>query len=159
MNILNNYNEIVPGLYIGNKAASQDVEFLKGIDFVINATKTIPFKKKGYRVALNDPGHSDWGEDQEIMLAELPIVLKIMRNQRNKGNTILVHCHAGAQRSAAIVLAYLYTYFEWGPPDIKKNPEEIWRSAVYHIVKKRNIAFFGGTAINFEPALRKFLNL
>lgn len=100
-----NAHEILPGLWLGNRASSQDNDWLaeKGITTVFNATKNIPFSpsvKHAYRIPVDDNL-----EPIEIMNMRKwapEAVLKIIREYKT-GRPLLVHCHAGMQRSAALV--------------------------------------------------------
>jgi hypothetical protein len=143
-------DEILPGLFLGNQATSQSLDFMRKhkIALVVNATKHIPSPFLGaihyLRVPVNDPGiHNGNNEDVEIMRASLPVVLSAIRAFRLRGRHVLVHCHAGAQRSAIIVAAYLLHR------GYVQTPEE----AISQVIKKREIAFFGGDSVNFRQAL------
>jgi protein-tyrosine phosphatase len=70
------------------------------------------------------------------------IVYKVLREYR-AGHTILVHCFAGMQRSAAVVAMTLIVL-------TKKSPDEIMAK----IRELRPIAFF--PAANFEKSIRNF---
>jgi protein-tyrosine phosphatase len=58
-------------------------------------------------------------------------VLNIIHESRLQGKTVLVHCHAGMQRSCAVVALYLIQYY-------KLTPER----AIKTIQSKRAIAFY-----------------
>ena len=62
-----------------------------------------------------------------------------------RGDHIYIHCHAGMQRSACVVAAYLIRYY-------KMTPQE----AVYFIRSKRPIAFT--PFINFQKSLDNYHN-
>lgn len=162
--------EILPGLWLGNEAASQNEKFFKhyNITAVVNATKQIPckFADKGvryYRVPVNDPGggHPLTQEDQQIMLAHLTEAVEFIRQNRKKNQVVLVHCHAGAQRSAAIVAAYLMTYGKFviqSTDDPLKIQQKKLHLTVKKMVRLRPVAFFGGRSINFQAALKHHFN-
>lgn len=167
-------NEILPGLWLGNEAASQDASFMQAhnITVIVNATKHIPckFKMRGikyWRVPVNDPGplpggHSLLQDDIQTMIKYLPETIKFIHAHHNAGQKILIHCHAGAQRSAIIMAAYVVTYGKWNinstnnPHTIKKIKK---RLAIKHIIQRRPQAFFGGTSVNFKPALDFYLGI
>jgi predicted protein tyrosine phosphatase len=149
-NIIVSADEILPGLWLGNEAASQSASFMKKhkIGLIVNATKHIPSKFLGkihyIRVPVNDPGiHSGDNEDVDIMRISLPLVLAYIYKFRRAGKNVLVHCHAGAQRSAIIVAAYLL---------FRKHAKNI-NDAINQVIKHRGIAFFGGSSVNFRRAL------
>jgi len=160
------YHEIHTGLWLGNEAASQDKKLMMTMDIIINATKHIPFAeniaqtKVCVRVPVNDPGPSlIMNEDNTIMLSYLPDVCNLIKKNRTLGKRVFVHCHAGAQRAAAIVVAYLVRHGVWDiHPSVKVDTVALkFDSAVKLVITKRPIAFFGGRSINFLPALVNFL--
>lgn len=130
----NNEDMIINNLYIGNSfsANKENLEKLD-IDLVINATPNIPFYSNNtynIRVPVND----DLAPSSIILMANyIRKVLPIMRQYLNNNKKVLVHCRAGMQRSAAIVAAYLMTYYNMSIYD-----------AINYIKSKRQIAFFPG---------------
>jgi protein-tyrosine phosphatase len=143
-------DEILPGVWLGNEATSQSKDFMirNNIKLVVNASKNIPSKFLGsihyIRVPVDDPGipgilTTRQNEDVKIMRECLPIVLSAIHKFQKKRKNILIHCHAGAQRSAIIMAAYLL---------YSGICDEI-NDSINHVVKKRNIAFFSGKSVNF----------
>jgi dual specificity phosphatase 12 len=154
-------NEIMPGLWLGNEAASQSEEFMRqaGICYVVNATRHIPCKFatiKYIRVPVNDPGAN--AEDprsmseNETMLRHLPGAVAFIHRAQMEGKPILVHCHAGAQRSAAIVTAYICHCFG---RDMRRR--RLLNEIIRAVIKQRPRAFFGGESINFYNALLRYI--
>ena len=142
---MENANEIIPGIWLGNKAASEDVGWQKShnIGAVFNCTKTLPFHNKSvnlYRVPVDDNLQKEEIDNMKKWSAEA--VYKVIK-EREKGHSILIHCHAGMQRSAALVAMLLIA-------TQKMDSEE----AVAFIRKKRSIAFF--PYINFKNAIQGF---
>ena len=141
----NNADQILPNVWLGNLRAAQDETFLKnaGIQVVFNATKDAPFHpsiRRRYRVPVDDNL-----QDAEIRNMELwsyEIVYKMMQEYK-EGRPILVHCHAGMQRSPAIVAMFLMALFRMSADQAKS-----------HIKQRRPIAFF--PSANFERSLRGF---
>jgi protein-tyrosine phosphatase len=70
----------------------------------------------------------------------LHATLAAIHATRMRGGHVFVHCHAGRQRSACVVAAYLILYC-----NMSKD------SAIQFIKSKRRVAFIPG--INFEPVL------
>ena len=138
--------EILPNLWIGNKNIVNDSEFKRryNIQCVINCTKTIPLygSQYNYRIPVDDD-LSRYMND--VMLAYLPKVLDIMYNYLKMRKGVLVHCHAGMQRSACVVAAYI---MKWGKLDLKM--------AVKMIQTKRKICFT--PSINFKSTLKRWEN-
>jgi rhodanese-related sulfurtransferase len=105
----NNADEIIPRMWLGNVRASQDEDFIRreNIDVIFNCTKDLPFLydiPKQYRVPVDDNL-----QEEEIRNIELwsPEIAHKLLTMYNKGHTILVHCYAGMQRSAACVAILL----------------------------------------------------
>ncbi len=149
----NNADEILPGLWLGNAKAAQDVSFLKekNIKAIFNCTKDIPFasiQANRYRIPVDDNLQST--EIRNLELWSFEIVAKLAR-ERRQGHPVLVHCAAGMQRSAAVVAMYLIA-----TQQISKD------EAIQFIRKKRSIAFmpmanFGNSISGFERSLVKLL--
>jgi len=138
-------HEIVPGIWLGNKRAALNEKWLreKNITVVFNATKDLPFSptiKKQYRIPVDDNLQPE--EIRNMTLWSHEIVYKIMKEE-NEGSTILIHCAAGMQRSAAIVGMYL----------IAKRGMT-WNQVVPFIQDIRPIAF--RPAVNFKDSIISF---
>lgn len=149
----NNADEILPGLWLGNAKAAQDLKFLKDkkIQAIFNCTKDIPFapiQANKYRIPVDDNLQS--AELRNLELWSFEIVAKIAK-ERRQGHAVLVHCAAGMQRSAAVVAMYLIA-----TQQISKE------EAIKFIRHKRSIAFmpmanFGPSISGFEHSLVKLL--
>lgn len=141
-------HEILPGLWLGNKAASQDIEFLRGnqITAIFNCTKDIPFKQgvnpamHQYRIPLDDNMQADELRNLEHWSWE--VAYKIAK-ERSAGNRILVHCYAGMQRSAASIAIYLIATYRCTTDE-----------AIVFLKQKRPVAFFGN--VNFYQSIKGF---
>lgn len=136
---------IIPRLWLGNRHAAADAEFLQThtIKTVFNCTKDLPFHpsaQRQYRI----PVHDNLEPEEINRLKEWApeIVYKVLA-EYNVGHTILIHCHAGMQRSAAVVAMVLVTI-------TKQSTDAI----IKYIRGIRPIAFF--PAINFESAIREY---
>lgn len=145
-------NEIIPGLFVGNMYAAADSNFFNthSIGAVLNATPDVPHyfaTQKGeveyMRVNVND---SLKVEDFNKMFKYFPSgVSFIYKNLNLEGKNVLVHCHAGVQRSAALVVAYLMFIYKMS-----------LRKAIDFVILKRPVAFSFGKSINFMSSLTKF---
>lgn len=168
--------EILPRLWLGNQRSSQDPVLLRRVDLIVNCTKHIKFaqipdkKHLHLRIPVNDPGNSDSvdmdqvkpTDDQAVMLKALSPVIETIARCRKRGMGVLVHCHAGMQRSAIVVAAYLIRYGYWvAPPGLSERQLRIAKmeKVVSLMVKKRPVTFNGGLSINFRPALLRFMKL
>lgn len=146
----NEADEIIPGLWLGNRAAAGDVSFAKqkNIRAIFNCTKDIPFLNadipRKYRVPVDDSLQKEDIDKLESWSYE--IVYKIAQEYRRgqaEGSTVLVHCAAGMQRSAASVAMYLIA-----------TQNMTTDQAITYIQSKRPIAFRPGA--NFEKSIRAF---
>lgn len=155
-------NEIIPGIWLGNESASADLNFLKtlNINCIVNATDRIPckFYKQGinyYQIPVGDPGPtSDLDQpDNALMLKHIPQVLLYIDNNRKKNKNILIHCHAGIQRSATVVLLYLIKHF-FNDDNIKDR----YQKALTIMIKNRPIVFYNGQSMSFKPVIIAYLN-
>ena len=140
-----NANLILPNLWLGNAKAARDEDFLKqnNIFTVFNCSKDIPFHplaKRCYRVPVDDNLRQD--EIRNLELWSFEIIAKLCKEIK-AGHTVLVHCAAGMQRSAAVVAMYLIA-------TQRISSEE----AMAYIREKRPIAFM--PMANFHPAIRGF---
>ena len=142
-------DEIVPGLWLGNRTAALDPEFhrAKRIKAVFNCTKDIPFEgsvRRRYRIPVDD--NLEREEIRNLELWSFELVYKIateMRRAKAEGGAVLVHCAAGMQRSAASVAMYLIAVNNLTTDQ-----------AISFIRSKRPIAFM--PSANFEDAIHGF---
>ncbi len=137
-------DEIVPGLWLGNRHAALDRNFLqeKGIKSVFNATKDIPFEDsvmRRWRIPVDDNLQAP--EIRNLELWSMEIVFRIIAELKN--GPVLVHCAAGMQRSAASVAMYLIATRGFTT-----------EQAIQYIQERRPIAF--RPSANFERAIRGF---
>ena len=138
-------HEILPRLWLGNKTASQDVAWLRenNIKHVFNATKNIPFAPgvdHTYRIPVDDNLQAEEIANMRHWAPEA--VLKILHAYKS-GDGVLIHCHAGMQRSAALMAMFLIVY-----KDMTAN------EAMAYIRSKRPVAFF--PYANFLSAITGF---
>ena len=133
------YSEIIPNLYIGNKNAT--LELFPELNLVVNCTKNLNNSfPNTIRVPIDDSYDNNPGFlSNMIETNTLDIIhTNILRKQK-----VLVHCMAGAQRSCGVVACYLIKYY-------RMNPDE----AINFIKNKRKIAFFGH--ITFKQGIETF---
>jgi protein-tyrosine phosphatase len=138
-------HQIVPGVWLGNKRASENDKWLRdnNITVVFNATKDIPFStsiRKQYRIPVDDNLQPE--EIRNMTLWSHEAVYKLMA-EHNQNQNVLVHCAAGMQRSAAIVAMYLIA-----------TRGMSWQQAITYIQGIRPIAFRPGA--NFRESLMAF---
>ena len=143
-----NANLIIPRLWLGNARAALDDDWLRANDItvVFNCTKDIPFSsvpRTKYRLPVEDNLRDE--EIRNMTLWAPETAYKILR-EYFAGRTILVHCAAGMQRSAAAVAFTLIILMY----PIKH--EEI----IQFIQSQRPIAFT--PSANFLPSIQTFEN-
>jgi predicted protein tyrosine phosphatase len=145
-------DEIMPGIWVGNEAASQSARFMEmaNIGLIINATTHIVSKFLGsiyyMRVPVNDAA-----EENDKMHVCMGVAVRAIARARAVGMGVLIHCHAGMQRSAAICAAYIL----YARPDLAITPAD----ACLRICEARPLAFNYGKNVNFAAALNKFMLL
>jgi rhodanese-related sulfurtransferase len=138
-------DEIIPGIWIGSQKAALNKDWLSQhrISSVFNCTKDIPFYPnvtKKFRIPVDDNLKEE--EIRNLELWSYEIVFKMLQEYKT-GQTILVHCAAGMQRSAASVAMFLIVLKNMKPSE-----------AIAYIRSKRPIAF--RPAANFKPAIDGF---
>ena len=141
-------DEIIPGVWISRWEVALDPVWLEQnkIKAVFNCSKDIPFHpsvKNQYRIPVDDNLQPAEIRNMEKWAPE--IAYKIMREYK-AGNPILIHCHAGMQRSTTACAFFLMALT--GEPLI---------TVMRKIKKARPIAFEPGP--NFIEALRGFESL
>jgi dual specificity phosphatase 12 len=145
-------NEIIPRLYIGNMNTAQNKMFFikNNIGAVLNLTPDVPNffacpkeRVEYMRISLND---SLQDKDIQKMYQYFPCILNfIHKNLVLEGKSVLVHCHAGVQRSATAVAAYIMKIHKMDLPE-----------TIQYITTKRPVTFNQGKSINFKKSLLWF---
>ena len=146
-------SEIIPGLFIGNMNTARNKMFIKNnrIGAVLNCTPDVPNYFSNQRVGGDAVEYmrinlNDNAQDISKMYRYLPCAVSfIYKNLVLDRKPVLVHCHAGVQRSATMVVAFLM-----------KTKNVNLKEAVYHVLRKRPVVFARGKSINFEKALIRF---
>jgi hypothetical protein len=141
----NQADEIIPRLWLGNAKSSMNEDFIRSNNIVVvfNCTKNLPFSPIipiKYRVPVDD--NLEEAEIRNMELWSTEIAYKIILEYM-EGKTVLVHCAAGMQRSAASVAFMLIAH---------KNMRAL--DAMRFIKEKRNIAFY--PRANFGRAIDYF---
>ncbi len=134
-------SEIVDRLYVGSARALFSAD---NYDLIVNCTVNVPITDKcvkTIRVPVEDLPEEN---DKLLQHMEMRHVLEAIHEcLEDKNHYVLVHCHAGRQRSCAVIACYLIKYHNMTAMD-----------AVKHIKSRHREAFFGG--INFADAINKF---
>ena len=153
-----NYNLIIDHLYLGNYLAAKDQRFInnKKINLVINCSKDIEYPSfykninhnfEYIRLPLNDSTHRI---DQFIMQSNLYKLCRLIDNYYTKKLNVFVHCYAGMQRSATVVICYLI---------FKDHKNKILKSLdyYYHYLKWKRIVVFKPKP-TFVNVIKNFYN-
>jgi len=141
-------DQIVPGVWIGRWEVAVNGDWLEkhNIQTVFNCSKQIPFHpsiEHPYRVPVDDNLQPDEIRNMETWAPE--IAVKIMREYA-AGHPMLIHCHAGMQRSTTACAFFLMAM-------TKKPLIEVMSL----IQRKRRVAF--QPSANFAGPLRAFEKL
>jgi len=107
--LVNPYDEITPGLYIGDIMALNDDLFMSKIDCVINLSNQknlYPEQTKVYNIDIFDHPDTDISK-------YLDLTFDLIKNSIENDDQILVHCIAGQSRSPTIVIHYLMKINDW----------------------------------------------
>lgn len=158
-------NEDNATLWLGNKNAALDIDFLKKekISLIVNCTTMVPFiyemkdiniSLETIRIPINDVSSNI---DNQILSDELKKILPLLYKKfKQQHKNILIHCYAGVSRSASVTAAFLYYLLK---KDNKtkimiSNKDLLW-NIIHYIRKKRSCTFYYGTRFNFKNALYK----
>jgi protein-tyrosine phosphatase len=97
------------------------------------------------------------------MVTLIPKATDAIRAALERGENVLVHCHAGAQRSATVVVNYLiqYGHFvvnrDFNTLAENQKKQMLYNSSVNYLVFKRPFVYYGGLNNNFRYALENIL--
>lgn len=147
------YNEIIPNLYIGNIDSAKNLKFIKNkkIKVIINCSTSIPnyfqytTNIEYFRLAVED---NLLEYDVDLMTKYLPNYVNIIDKSLSQNKPVLVHCYAGRQRSACLITAYLIYKYKYSIEDAYK-----------YIRSKRKEAFHYGRSYNFNRSLLEYTQL
>lgn len=146
------YNKIISRLYLGNKKTAKSKSFMKkhNIKAIVNCSKKRDidnyFKNSDieyFRVSVDD---SLLQKDFDKMLLLIPSAVEFVHKHVDiLAEPCLVHCYAGRQRSACILVCYLMKYHNFKPLDACK-----------FVLQKRNEAFHFGLSVNFDQTINAY---
>lgn len=155
---------IIDRLWLGDK---DDALVVSDKTMVVNCTKHLPFASTNtinIRLPINDPGLncSLDGIDQQIFITKAPAILDKIQLELENGGRVLVHCHVGAQRSAALVLLYLIMKGRWQVNSFiskRQLMNKKFDKGFDYIVDRRPVAFFGGQHMSMVCAVDYLLKI
>ncbi len=146
-------SKIIPRLFLGNKDDANNFFFIadNNIDIIVNATKDLPL----YHTNVPEITYYRFPVEDNLQDIELeyfriyaPSLIKELYNQYVNNKSILIHCFAGKQRSAALVtLLYIYIYKR------ETGNNLALKDAIFFVLAKRVLAFHYGQFINFEKPM------
>lgn len=136
---IDDYNIIIPNIYLGNINYSMDINFLNEhkIDAIINCTENEPFHeyfndKPTFRLKIND---SKEIENIDKFKKEIMNAILFIENSINNNKKTYIHCYWGLMRSATIVAGYLMYKFKISKNDainIVKEQRPSALSSIYN---------------------------
>ncbi len=160
--------EIIDRIFLGPFEAAKDLQYIQknNIQVIVNCTKDLPncfnylkvnldnappdvakwikensYHIEYYRIPVDD---RDSLEENEIFYLNSKEILPKIIELYNSGETILVHCLAGVQRSASFVAILISKLLDISLED-----------AISIIQIKKPNTFFFGSRYHFMPALEK----
>jgi hypothetical protein len=133
---------ILPNLYLASfNMAQQGVRGFETPPFVVNATKDFPMlSDRGLQIPVDDNGEV---ASMIGMSEALPVAVEAIHGELMAGRVVIVHCFAGIQRSATVIVAYLMAKYHY-------SMEE---AIVFVREKKRDALFW---TVNFRDSLEHF---
>jgi len=146
LDIFQHANKITNNIWLGNIFSALDNNFIikNNIQVIINCTNNIPFTNLSnitkYRIGVNDKYDINEFIKMSVYLEKITNIIKIYEK---KNINILIHCMAGAQRSATILAGFLIKYHNFST-----------KNAIKYIHNKRTLAFF--PHITFKIVLKNF---
>lgn len=114
----NDVDLIIPNLWLGNKKAALDENFIRSnnIKYVVNVTDGIhcPFQfVTYYHIPIKDKKMCN-DELKKVMYSYIDTALEFILKGLREHVGVLVHCRKGHHRSANIVLLFLMKYLKIG---------------------------------------------
>ena len=104
--------QILPHLYLGCRKVAACLPSLRDnhINRILNVTSSVPNEFQNLddfvykQIAVEDSHEVD-------MIKHLPDAFCFIEEAKNRGEKVLVHCHAGMSRSVTVIIAYLMKYY------------------------------------------------
>lgn len=136
---MDEFNAILGPIFIGNKDAAK--QYSQYFSTIVNCTPSLPFaehvRTHKIRIPIDDDPRL---ANQMYDIIQKTQVLDTIHHCYKNNKKVLVHCHAGMQRSCCIVACYLIKYHDFTP-----------QQAIAFIRTRRAIAFL--PEANFNETL------
>lgn len=118
---IDDYNLIIPNLYLGNINSASDIIFLqqKKIGAIINCTENEPYHeyfddKPKFRLSINDSKDPEnINKFKHEILNSIDFIDECIKNNL----PIYVHCYWGLMRSATVIASYLIKEYKISSED------------------------------------------
>lgn len=190
INTKTSVDKILPNLWLGNYKAALDINFLidNKIDMIVNCTSNTPLiheiidkkiKKQKYnninsfdlcsiynietfRIPVNDSLlERDFILMQQYFKIIVPLLLKKYTTEKKN---ILIHCHAGKQRSTIVTAALIKVLLDHKYVELNEIPQTNcqltqFKNICNYIRSKRPQVFTYGLRINFESSYKNYFNI
>lgn len=141
-------SRVLPFLYLGNERDAAELDRLRrhNITYVLNVTAHVPQYWQAHGIHYKRIPASD--SAQQNLKQYFEEAIEYIDEARQKGASVLIHCHAGVSRSATITIAYILKHTKLAMSDAYK-----------YVKAKRNIISpnfnFLGQLLEFEQDLNK----
>ena len=106
-------NQIIPNLWLGNRNSPKETDKLlkNNIKLIINCSKDLIYESdvniQVVRLSIHDMNSE---ESNQILGDQIEYLTYLINIYLNNNCGVLIHCYAGVQRSATVVLCYLLKY-------------------------------------------------
>lgn len=170
---LSDVSEIVKRIWVGNERTARKKDFIDKakINVIVNMTPDVPnhWEKDGkvryYRCPLDD---SENAGDHKKMQAFLFENVSKLAQHYARGDSLLIHCHMGIQRSASVALCLLMNCFFIVPElnyitskytktiAIADKRHQAIRDVVMHMRHHRPQVFIWGKYYNFKNEITTY---
>lgn len=172
--LFSHVNEILPNLWLGDSTISADYKFMldNRIDIIVNCTPNLPFvldtkkfdseqiKSLQHLVYIRLPVYDSLLQRDLILMEQyLKIIIPFLYIEFNRGKKILIHCHAGKQRSAIVAVALLYLVFKNQQPTCNLTTKDLVDYTFRFIQLKRPQVFTYGLRTNFIDSFNRFYHI